>query len=311
MTNGTNVTFQMEVQETSVTYSSFKTDVGDTSNFSVSAAGVFVVALQAKNLVSEANRTISFIVQDDVTEVSFKTWTTTSDWGSNIPGFGNASNTFPCEYPINFTATPNKGTNLTFWWRFDDRVEQNTSEPTITHKFAEGEHEFWTSVTVFNLVSNVTAFFNVKVERSAMNLAVTDNSPVKVNRETIFQLSFSKYGFRTCVIMDMGDGRNFVFGGTHCQDLFPRFSYVPKNDDNTLSIAHTYNYTTVDDFFVIVNASNTVSRQSLVFKSVTSALSCFYPNASILSEYRRISPVCVFFCRSVYLYMYLKLFHFQ
>lgn len=311
MTNGTNVTFQMEVQETSVTYSSFKTDVGDTSNFSVSAAGVFVVALQAKNLVSEANRTISFIVQDDVTEVSFKTWTTTSDWGSNIPGFGNASNTFPCEYPINFTATPNKGTNLTFWWRFDDRVEQNTSEPTITHKFAEGEHEFWTSVTVFNLVSNVTAFFNVKVERSAMNLAVTDNSPVKVNRETIFQLSFSKYGFRTCVIMDMGDGQNFVFGGTHCQDLFPRFSYVPKNDDNTLSIAHTYNYTTVDDFFVIVNASNTVSRQSLVFKSVTSALSCFYPNASILSEYRRISPVCVFFCRSVYLYMYLKLFHFQ
>ena len=305
MTNGTNVTFQMEVQGTSVTYSSFKTDTGDISNISVNVVGVFVVTLQAKNLVSEANRSISLIVQDDVTQVSNKTWTTTSDWGSNIPGFGPGKNTFPCEYSINFTATPNKGTNLTFWWKFGDGAEQNTSEPTITHKFAEGEHEFWTNVTVFNLVSSVTMLFKVKVERSAMNLAVTDNSPVKVDRDTIFQLTFSKYGFRTCVIMDMGDGHGrFVFGGTHCEANFPGYSYLSKSDDNIPSITHTYNYTTVDDFFVIVNASNTVSRQSLVFKSVTSALSCFYPNASILSEYLCVSTVSVFFyiCLSVYVF---------
>lgn len=291
MANGTNVTFQLDVQGTDTSHSSFKTDEGDSPNVIVNVVGVFVVTVHAKNLVSEANRSTTLIVQDDVTDVEARTWTTTSDWGSNIPGFGPDNNSFPCEYPIKFTARDDKGTNLTYWWKFGDGSEdKNTTENTIKHQYAEGEKEFWANVTVFNLVSNVTKMFHVKVQRSVMDLAITDNSPVKVTLNTTFQLSFSKYGYQTCVRMNMTDGKGlYVFGGAHCKDEFHKYEYVPKTEDNISSITHNYNFTTIGEFSVIVNASNNVSRQSTVFKSVTSALSCFYPNASILSEYLTIS----------------------
>ncbi|KAJ7360536.1 hypothetical protein OS493_015640 [Desmophyllum pertusum] len=127
MTNGTNVTFDMKAEGTKIRYSSFKTDVGDvliTNLGHISLPGVYHVTLRAWNEVSEANRSIILTIQDDVTHVSNVTWTTTSDFGSNIPGFGAEKNIFPCEYPVNFTATPDKGTNLTYHWKFGDGIEQ-------------------------------------------------------------------------------------------------------------------------------------------------------------------------------------------
>lgn len=286
MANGTNVTFKMEIQGAGVSHSSFKTDIGDSPTVNVdSSAGVFLVTLQATNLVSEANLSITVIVQDDVTQVSFKTWTTTSDFGSNIPGSGVDNNIFACEYPVNFTATPDKGTNLTFWWKFGDGDERNTTDSTITHPYAEGENVYWTNVTVFNLVSSVTKMFRLQTERSFMNPTMEDNSPVKINRTTSLQLSFTKHGTKTCIAMDMGDGLGrFVFGQSHCDVKFPQYQHVFKSDESITSISHQYTYKTIDEFWVQVNASNTVSRKTLSFKSVTAALSCFYPNATILGE---------------------------
>lgn len=286
MANGTNVTFYLEAEGTTISYSSMKTDTGDVliTNLShIDSPGVYLVRLRAQNEVSEANRSIVLIIQDDVTQVTFKTWTTTSDFGSNIPGFGTDKNIFPSEHPVNFTATPDKGTNLTYWWKFDDGVEKNTSESTTTHKYAEIEAEHWTNVTVFNLVSSVTMLFRLKTEKSVLGLTLADDGrPVKVNRITTFRLGFSRFGTRTCVKMDMGDKKGlFVFGGSHCQS--PGYTYKSAADDIT-SIFHLYNYSTVDKFWVTVNATNTVSRLSLEFKSVTVALYCLYPNATMLGE---------------------------
>ena len=304
MANGTNVTFTLEAEGTSISYSSVKTGTGDVFNTSIShisSEGVYLVKLRAQNKVSEANRSMILIIQEDVTNVSFKTWTTTSDFGSDIHGFGTDKNIFPCEYSVNFTATPNQGTNLTFWWKFDDGGEQNTTESTITHKFAEGETEYWTNVTVFNLVSSVTKMFLLRTEKSVMALAVDDDSPVKVNRTTTFQLGFSKFGTRTCVKMDMGDNSGlFVFGGSHCQANAPSYEFYSKNDDIT-SIVHSYKYSTIDEFWVTINATNTVSRQTLKFKSVTVALSCFYPNATMLGE----SICCYCYCNLLLLLLLL------
>lgn len=287
MANGTNVTFHLEAEGTSISYSSMKTDTGHifvTTLSHISSPGVYLVKLRAQNEVSEANRSIILIIQDDVTEVLFQTWTTTSDFGSNIPGFGAENNTFPSEHPVNFTATPNKGTNLTYWWKFDDGVELNTSEPTITHKYAEIEAEHWTNVTVFNLVSSVTKLFRVKIENSVLGITIADDSPVKVNRTTTFLLGLTKFGTRTCIKMDMGDEEGlFVFGGSHCQSLAPGYTYKSTAADVT-SVTHFYKYSTINEFWTIINASNTVSRTSRVFKSVTVALSCFYPNATMLGE---------------------------
>lgn len=287
MANGTNVTFNLEAENTMISYTSIKTDTGDvliTDLSHIDSPGVYLVRLRAQNEVSEANRSIVLIIQDDVTHVTFQTWTTTSDFGSNIPGFGADNNTFPSEYPVNFTATPDKGTNLTYWWKFDDGDEQNTSEPTITHKYDEIEAEHWTNVTVFNLVSSVTVLFRLKTEKSVLGLSLSDDSPVKVNLTTTFRFRFSRFGTRTCVKVDMGDGKGlFVFGGFHCQSLAPGYTYKSAAD-NITSIIHFYKYSTIDEFWVIVNATNTVSRLDLDFKSVTVALSCFYPNATMLGE---------------------------
>lgn len=286
MTNGTNVTFSLQIQGTPYIYSSFKTDIGDNPLVNVSLNGIFPVTLQAKNLVSEVNRSIILIVQDDVTNVTFNTFTTVSDFGSNIHGFGPDKNIFPCEHKVNFTATPDKGFNLTFWWKFDDGTEKNTTTSSTTYKFAEGEKEYWTNVTVFNLVSRVTKVFPVKTERSVMDLEITDNSPVKINSTTIFELSFLKYGTRTCITMDMGDGHGFVvIGGSHCQTNFPGHKYINHSSESELSITHRYIYKTVDDFRVKVVANNTVSREEKELKSVTLKLGCYYPNASIVGEF--------------------------
>ena len=285
MTKGTNVTFSLQIQGTPYSYSSFKTDIGDSPLVNVSLNGIFPVTLQAKNLVSEVNRSIILIVQDDVTNVTFNTFTTASDFGSNIHGFGPDKNVFPCEHKVNFTATPDKGFNLTFWWKFDDDKGINTTTSSYTHQFAEGENEYWTNVTVFNLVSSVSKVFLVKTEKSVMGLTIKDNSPVKVNLTTIFELSFLKYGTRTCITMDMGDEHGFiVIGGSHCQTHFSGHKYIQHSNERALSITQNYTYKTVDDFWVKLVANNTVSRQEKEFKSVTLKLECYYPNASIMGE---------------------------
>ncbi|XP_068694084.1 polycystin-1-like protein 2 [Montipora foliosa] len=278
MINGTNVTFQLDVPGTPIKRSSLKTDIGDSFNITINKPGVFVLFLHAKNLVSESNHSLVLVVQEDVTSVSCRTWTTTSDWGSGIPGFGENNHTFPIEYPVNFTATPDKGTNLTYWWRFGDGSEQNTTLPTCTHQFNESEGEYWNNVTVFNLVSAVKGVFLIKVERSVSGLAVTDNSPVKVTEETIFRLSFSRYDSKTCVTIDTGDGGLYIAGAPKCNNG----SSETKTIDAWINQSISHNYTTVGEFNVTVNAFNTVSREPLVFKSVTTELSCFYPKASIL-----------------------------
>lgn len=288
MANGTNVTFHLEAEGTKINYTSTKTDTGDsflTTGSNIASAGVYLVKLRAQNDVSEATRSITFIIQENVTEVSFNTWTTTSDYGSNIKGFGPDKNIFPCEHQVNFTAMPDKGTNLTYLWKFGDGTVKNSSVPTITHKYADIEAEYWPNVTVFNLVSNVTMSLRLKTEKSVLGVTVDDGGrPVKVNRTTTFTLGFIQFGTRTCVRMDMGDGKGlFVFGGSHCQTNAPKFRYISKAGDIG-NIIQPYTYSTVDEFSVIVNATNTVSHLTREYKSVTLALSCFYPNATLLGE---------------------------
>ena len=286
MAKGTNVTFHLEAEGTTISYTSMKTDTGDffiTTGSNIASPGAYLVKLRAQNDVSEVYRSITFIIQDDVTQVSLNTWTTTSDFGSNIHGFGLEENIFPCEHRVNFTAVPDKGTNLTYLWRFGDGTETNTSESTITHKYAEIEAEYWTNVTVFNLVSSITMPFRLKTEKSVLGFTIDDGGrPVKVNSTTIFTLGFTRFGTRTCVKMDMGDGQGlFVFGGSHCQSIAPNFIYKA---DNTTQIIQSYTYSTIDEFLVTVNANNTVSRITREYKSVTVALSCFFPNATLLGE---------------------------
>ena len=286
MANGTNVTFHLEAEGTTINYTSMKTDIGDfflTTGSNIASAGVYLVKLRARNEVSEATRSITFIIQDDVTQVLFNTTTTTSDFGSNIPGFGPEKNIFPCEHQVSFTAVPDKGTNLTYVWRFGDGTERNTSVSTIAHKYAEIETEYRTYVTVFNLVSNVTKSFRLKTEKSVLGLTVDDGGrPVKVNTTTTFTLGFTRFGTGTCFKMDMGDGQGlFVFGGSHCQS--PHFKHESKAD-NTTKIIKLYKYSTIDEFVVTVNASNNVSHLTREYKSVTVALSCLYPNATLLGE---------------------------
>lgn len=286
MANGTNVTFHLEAEGTTINYTKMKTDTGDfflTTGSNIVSAGVYLVKLRAQNEVSEATRSITLIIQDDVTQVSFNTWTTTSDFGSNIHGFGPEKNIFPCEHKVNFTAMPDKGTNLTYLWKFDDGTVKNTSVSTTTHKYAETEAEYWTNVTVHNLVSSITKSFRLKTEKSVQGLTIDDGGrPVKVNRTTTFTLGFTRFGTRTCVKMDMGDGQGLFFFGSHCQSKPPN-KYESKAD-NTTKIIQRYNYSTIDEFWVTVNATNTVSHLTGKYKSVTVALSCFYPKATLLGE---------------------------
>ena len=288
MAHGTNVTFHLEAEGTTINYTSMKTDTGDffvTTASNIASAGVYLVKLRAQNEVSEATRSITFIIQENVTQVSFNTWTTTSDFGSNIQGFGPEKNIFPCEHQVNFTAMPDKGTNLTYLWKFGDGTVKNTSVWTITHKYAEIEAEYSTNVTVFNLVSSITMSFPLKTEKSVQGVTVDDGGrPVKVNSTTTFTLGFTQFGTGTCVKMDMGDGQGlFVFGGSHCQTNAPKFMYK-STADNITKITQPYTYSTVDEFSVTVNATNAVSHLTHEYKSVTLALSCFYPNATLLGE---------------------------
>ena len=79
----------------------------------------------------------------------------------------------------------------------------------------------------------------------------------------------------------MGDDHQYILGAPKCNNG----SSETKTIDEWITKDISHNYTTVGEFNVTVNARNTVSRKSLVFKSVTTKLSCFYPNASILGEH--------------------------
>lgn len=283
ITQGTNVTFTLKFKG-AVVYSSTKTDKGDTFTILSShygPVGVYDIELQAENLVSQVSKTTTVIIQEEITTISLYTYVITSDFGSGIKGFGSENHIFPAEYPINFTAAVDKGTNLTYWWRFKSEDDRNITESTTTYQFPDAVQDYVVNVTAYNLVSSKTASIKVKTEKSVRKLAVSNDSPTEVNKTTTFELTIGRFGTGTCFTWDMGDGSPLsVQGGLHCNASHPGRTFTQVNED-TPKITVTHVYRTKDEFKVQVNASNKVSRQIVEDKVVILALTCEYPNVTM------------------------------
>ena len=274
---GTNVTFTLKINSIEVK-SAITTDEGGLINVTLDdykAEGLHSFELLAKNLVSNATEQISVLVQAAVGTIILKANGTKNDplLGKEYDGPDN--NIFPAEHPIQFTAVVDTGTNLTYMWQPTASTLQNTTEPKLVYKFEpEKEQMYEVRVTAYNLVSSKTNVTRVWTQQSTRGLAVTVDSPRRVNEMTTFQLSFAAFGSGTCVRLNMGDGTPVKLIGDHCPA--PR---IPNRNDTSIPVKH--NYTTVDEFTVQANASNNVSFESVEIKAVTVELPCDYPNVTI------------------------------
>ena len=285
MTNGTNVTFSLYLNNALV-YSSTKSAQGDAFTLTPShyvSDSTFTVDLRAQNLVSQANLSIQLIIEIELLRIDFMALSTTSDFGTGLPGRGNDNNAFPTEFPVNLTVVPypSNATNLTYSWDYGDAAKANTSEPTSLHQYSYKVDLYTVRVTAFNLVSQKVGQVTVLARKSVLKLAAESDAPSKRNNTMNFTLDIDQFGSDTCFTFDMGDDSGLqVFGSNSCANMTTKqlFSY---RSESTTRIELSHIYTAVGVFMVHINATNTVSRQHLQLEAPVLELVCNRPEVAM------------------------------
>lgn len=288
MTAGTNVTVYYYIDGKKMESTSNVTDTGGSFLMKpyqhYSQVTHYEIKTYAENIVSQySSASYILTLQIPITELTCNISTTTPHPDVGIRRCRNESNIFPAEHPIIFPANPNNGTNLTCFYSFGDGRMTNTSNLTLTHQYAMEYGEYEPSVTCSNLVSSVTCCFPITMEKKVKVLTASNNGPKKVNTTLSFSLNAEDYGTGTCFAWDYRDGTPIdVFGQSHCSKLtFPQGQqFFPIAEE--VAIINAYHaYSTVNQFFVKIQATNNVSCIETENQAVSVLKDCFYPNVSM------------------------------
>jgi hypothetical protein len=287
MTAGTNVTVCYYIDGKEID-SMYVTDNGGSFlmklNEHYSAVTHYEIEARAKNMVSEYN-TSSYMLtlQIAITELTCNSSTSTPFPSIGIPRCQNESNIFPAEHPIIFPANPNNGTNLTCFYSMGDGTMLNTTNLTVTHQYSVEHKHYEPSVTCSNLVSSVTCCFPLTMEKTVKSITVSNDGPKKFNNNITFTLDVGEYGTGTCFSWDMRDGSPIhVIGQSHCSKLtFPQGQKFFEVAEGVPVINAYHAYSTVNEFFVKVQATNNVSCIEEENQAVSVLKECFYPNVSM------------------------------
>ena len=111
MTSGTNVTVTVEYNGVPCCNAGLFTNIGGQCDCLISdpnlfdSDGVVNITVVASNSISSIPAYIEVEVLKDITQVSFTTLTSYSDFGTGVVGRGSQQNVFPVEHPLKFNCS--------------------------------------------------------------------------------------------------------------------------------------------------------------------------------------------------------------
>ena len=215
-------------------------------------------------------------------------------------------------------------------WTWGDNLTSYTYYPSfqdndikrMQHTFARKDCGLVnTSISCWNLVSNVTTGYSVNVILDAVRIkSLWINQTVLLSNMTFYVLTLERYGTHSCFFFDFGDNstNRVIYGaitGTcrdNATDLGLMYYEIPHNT-TVIKLNHTYEW--IAGFDVSVYAYNHLTYDTITSRTVVLDLPCDFPNITFLAngtkdiplEYRRsmriiFRPEVKFDCRKTFLF---------
>ena len=324
MSEGTNVSVQILYNNIPCCNSSVFSDRGDSCECLINDTSFFdpdeVVDIKAVawNLVSSSSDEIKVQVLEKIILTNLIMLTTTSDFGSGVPGFGINRNKFPVEHPVRFNAnyTGSEATNITWLLRCTETftstqaiscAKNNGSwssascgvinKSSIQFEYTFPQHTDQTcsvELNIRNAVGQSSLSVSADLDASIMYESVSENGPVKINESVTIVIRFQKFVTDTCLVVDLADSSPLlVYGsGSFCETKFNIYKVNPSEDHQSLvlftpkdsstqSVVIQHRYQVLGTYSVRINISNYVSIVRDQTEVVVLDKRCEYPNVTI------------------------------
>ena len=192
----------------------------------------------------------------------------------------SSGDAFPFEFSVRFGVEHDGDprNNVSFHFDFGDGNHFNDTSTDV-----RGEHtylstgEFIVRVTVRHQFGEFTNSTKITLKESLAGLTISDDAPTVVNELTTFTLNWDKFGTRTLIKVDLGDGTEILFGeNINNVDSSSMAIFRPIDPSQKyITFGHTYKELRIFD--VKVNGWNNVSSMSLSHRTVDVEEECRYP----------------------------------
>lgn len=255
------------------------------------------IKLTASNLVSNATITVLVEVLEPLLVTNLVAMTTTSQWGSGMPGAGPNRNKFPMEHPVWFKANYTGGPATEHYWKhiFSDRYFTCINCGSRVGYNVERQIDFGNDtdtltmkLTVYSAAGYASKDILIDIDKSFSLTSVIIKDPVVVNIETTLTINLVDIGDHTCLVVDFGDESLLHLYGESdaCDDIMP--NHTLRNDmefkvksPGTTIIEVPHVFVALGKYQVKVYGKNYVSWGDFEQEVVVILRPCEYPNITI------------------------------
>lgn len=251
--------------------------------------------ITAWNLVSSITIKRTVDVLEPLVLTSLVALTTTSQFGSGVPGTGPEQNMFPAEYPVLFKAsyTGAPATSHDWGFTYPTWIDKCTNCGSRTSNSVELSKEFESiderctvKLEVGNSVGQDVHYVDVDIENSFKLSTVTIDSPLVVNRTETISINLEHIGSHSCLTVDFNDNSTLLlYGDRPSCELEYNISRTDvkftDKSESTKSIIIDHIFTALGTFHVKIDGKNYVSSDSFEQAVVVVLAACYHPNVTI------------------------------
>ena len=262
------------------------------------------IKLEASNLVSNVTVIVPVVVLLPLVVTNLVALTSTSQWGSGMPGAGPYRNKFPAEYVVSFKANYTGGPATNFYWRHhypsDDFVcwscgSLDGYNVETDAEFDADEDTLTMEVVVYNAAGLASESLSIDMDKSFSITSLIIEDPVLVNLETTLTIILGAIGDHTCVAVDIGGNSSLRLYGEleACDDQYNHSlrtdTVFTEKSSSTRVIQVAHVFASVGRFLVKVSGRNYVSWGDIEKEVVVVLKPCEYPSVTIHGKYE-----CIF-----------------
>ena len=254
------------------------------------------IKLTARNLVSNITKIVTVEIFEKMVITSLVAVTSTSQWGSGVPGAGPNQNKFPVENSVIFKANYTGGPATSHAWvvHFSSWIKYCVNCGSRTGNSVQDYFNFDlkedicdVKLVLSNSAAETEEMVTIDIDRSFNLTRVSMISPIIMNKTETLTIALGDIGTHTCIAVDFGDSSPLLLYGEYqaCDEEFNHSSrsdmvFSPR-DLSTTSIQIDYVFETAGTYQVKIDGRNYISWDSFEQQVVVVSLPCEYPNVTI------------------------------
>ena len=287
------------------TNSSYTVDYGDGTTYpeqpffgplnlqhNYSRHGAYIMSINFTNDIQTVSMETEVEVQTPVSNLLVFSSHTGPAENKGKPGWGPQKTYFPCDFPVFFNTTIQSGTNVSYYWNFNDERTVVTTSTSVNHSFPN-PGQYTVTVQAANVLSQQSQSLSVDIQCMAKIATFTNDGPKILNLPITFKIVIEQVGTASCYLVELGDNMIFNYKmdtSATCPQACSKIDEKTRRftDPRGFSITHTYSQ--VGKYGLSVTACNLVYSATVPGETACTPKPCSKPQVIMDPETTGNSP---------------------